>query len=541
MLGNMINSQLLISGLIEHAEKYHADTELVSRTVEGPIHRYTLSDAAKRSRKLANALKRLGIKEGECVGTLAWNTFRHFELYFGVSGIGSVINTINPRLFPEQMSYIVNHAEDKYLFVDLSFVGLVESLIESFTSLKGVVILTDKEHMPETSLANVLCYEELLEGESDEFIWPEMDENTASSLCYTSGTTGNPKGVLYSHRSTILHTWIASSGNSMNVSSSSVILPVVPMFHVNAWGIPYAAAMNGAKLVLPGPALDGASLYELIESEKPQLLMGVPTVWLGLLQFLREGNHTLESVETALVGGSAAPRAMIQEFEEKHNVFLVHGWGMTEMSPLGTTTIKTSDMDGMNLEKRYDIQQKQGKAFYGVEMTIVDDKGNDLPRDGKSFGRLLVKGPAIVEKYFKSKETALDQSGWFDTGDVAKISEDGRMEIVDRSKDVIKSGGEWISSIDLENSAVGHPAVAEACVIGVLHKKWDERPILLVVKVEEQEITKEDILDYLKDKVAKFWLPDEVVFVKELPHTATGKLLKTNLREEYKEFLINKE
>ena len=541
MLGNMINSQLLISGLIEHAEKYHADTELVSRTVEGPIHRYTLSDAAKRSRKLANALKRLGIKEGECVGTLAWNTFRHFELYFGVSGIGSVINTINPRLFPEQMSYIVNHAEDKYLFVDLSFVGLVESLIESFTSLKGVVILTDKEHMPETSLANVLCYEELLEGESDEFIWPEMDENTASSLCYTSGTTGNPKGVLYSHRSTILHTWIASSGNSMNVSSSSVILPVVPMFHVNAWGIPYAAAMNGAKLVLPGPALDGASLYELIESEKPQLLMGVPTVWLGLLQFLREGNHTLESVETALVGGSAAPRAMIQEFEEKHNVFLVHGWGMTEMSPLGTTTIKTSDMDGMDLEKRYDIQQKQGKAFYGVEMTIVDDKGNDLPRDGKSFGRLLVKGPAIVEKYFKSKETALDQRGWFDTGDVAKISEDGRMEIVDRSKDVIKSGGEWISSIDLENSAVGHPAVAEACVIGVLHKKWDERPILLVVKVEEQEITKEDILDYLKDKVAKFWLPDEVVFVKELPHTATGKLLKTNLREEYKELLINKE
>ena len=541
MLGNMINSQLLISGLIEHAEKYHADTELVSRTVEGPIHRYVLSDAAKRSRKLANALKRLGIKEGECVGTLAWNTFRHFELYFGVSGIGSVINTINPRLFPEQMSYIVNHAEDKYLFVDLSFVGLVESLIESFTSLKGVVILTDKEHMPETSLANVLCYEELLEGESDEFIWPEMDENTASSLCYTSGTTGNPKGVLYSHRSTILHTWIASSGNSMNVSSSSVILPVVPMFHVNAWGIPYAAAMNGAKLVLPGPALDGASLYELIESEKPQLLMGVPTVWLGLLQFLREGNHTLESVETALVGGSAAPRAMIQEFEEKHNVFLVHGWGMTEMSPLGTTTIKTSDMDGMDLEKRYDIQQKQGKAFYGVEMTIVDDKGNDLPRDGKSFGRLLVKGPAIVEKYFKSKETALDQRGWFDTGDVAKISEDGRMEIVDRSKDVIKSGGEWISSIDLENAAVGHPAVAEACVIGVLHKKWDERPILLVVKVEEQEITKEDILDYLKDKVAKFWLPDEVVFVKELPHTATGKLLKTNLREEYKEFLINKE
>ena len=429
MLGNMINSQLLISGLIEHAEKYHADTELDSRTVEGPIHRYTLSDAAKRSRKLANALKKLGIKEGDCVGTLAWNTFRHFELYFGVSGIGSVINTINPRLFPEQMTYIINHAEDKYLFVDLSFVGLVESLMETLKSVKGVIILTDKEHMPETSLENVHCYEELLETESEDFIWPEMDENTASSLCYTSGTTGNPKGVLYSHRSTILHTWIASSGNSMNVSSSSVILPVVPMFHVNAWGIPYAAAMFGAKLVLPGPALDGASLYELIESEKPQLLMGVPTVWLGLLQFLRESNHTLESVEVALVGGSAAPRAMIQEFEEKHNVFLVHGWGMTEMSPLGTTTVKTSDMEGMDLEKRYDLQQKQGKAFYGVEMTIVDEEGKDLPRDGKAFGRLLVRGPAIVEKYFKSKETALDERGWFDTGDVAKISEDGFMEV----------------------------------------------------------------------------------------------------------------
>ncbi len=538
MLGNMINSQLLISGLIEHAEKYHADTELVSRTVEGPIHKYTLSDAAKRSRKLANALKRLDIKEGDCVGTLAWNTFRHFELYFGVSGIGSVVNTINPRLFPEQMTYIINHAEDKYLFVDLSFVGLVESLIENLTSVKGVIILTDKEHMPETSLENVLCYEELLEAESEDFVWPEMDENTASSLCYTSGTTGNPKGVLYSHRSTILHTWIASSGNSMSVSSSSVILPVVPMFHVNAWGIPYAAAMFGAKLVLPGPAMDGASLYELIESEKPQLLMGVPTVWLGLLQFLRESNQTLESVEVALVGGSAAPRAMIQEFEEKHNVFLVHGWGMTEMSPLGTTTVKTSDMEGMDLEKRYDLQQKQGKAFYGVEMTIVDEEGKDLPRDGKAFGRLLVRGPAIVEKYFKSNETALDERGWFDTGDVAKISEDGRMEIVDRSKDVIKSGGEWISSIDLENAAVGHPAVAEACVIGVLHRKWDERPILLVVKVEDQETSKEDILDYLKDKVAKFWLPDDVVFVNELPHTATGKLLKTDLREEYKEFLI---
>ena len=422
MLGNMINSQLLISGLIEHAENYHADTELVSRTVEGPIHRYTLGDAAKRSRQLANALKRLGIKEGECVGTLAWNTYRHFELYFGVSGIGSVINTINPRLFPEQMTYIVNHAEDKYLFIDLSFVGLVESLLETFTTVKAVIVMTDKENMPETSLKNVYCYEDLLKVESDEFEWPEMDENTASSLCYTSGTTGNPKGVLYSHRSTILHTWIASSGNGMNVSSSSVILPVVPMFHVNAWGIPYAAAMFGAKLVLPGPALDGASIYELIEAEKPQLLMGVPTVWLGLLQFLRESNHTLDSVDLALVGGSAAPRAMIQEFEEKHNVFLVHGWGMTEMSPLGTTTMKTADMDNMDLEDRYDIQQKQGKAFYGVEMTIVDDEGNNIAYE---FTRDGAKAFSSIKKAWRTLQSSdiftYNSTGAKDTADYVRL------------------------------------------------------------------------------------------------------------------------
>ena len=392
--------------------------------------------------------------------------------------------------------------------------------------------------MPETSLKNVLCYEDLLANESDKYEWPNFDENTASSLCYTSGTTGNPKGVLYSHRSTILHAWIVSAGNVGNVSSSSVILPVVPMFHVNAWGIPYAAAMFGAKLILPGPAMDGASIFELIDLEKPDLLMGVPTVWLGLLQYLRESNQTLDSVTTALVGGSAAPRAMIQEFEEKHDVFLMHGWGMTEMSPLGTATSKTSEMDNMDLENRYDLQQKQGKAFYGLQMTIADDEGNELPKDGVAFGRLLVKGPTIVERYFKSKESSVDENGWFDTGDVAKIHPEGYMEIVDRSKDVIKSGGEWISSIDLENAAVGHSSVAEACVIGVLHEKWDERPLLLVVKGEGKEVSKEEILTFLKDKVAKWWLPDDVIFVKELPHTATGKLLKTDLREEYKKHLV---
>ena len=538
MLGNMQDGHLLISGLIEHAETYHTDSQIISRTVEGPIHRYTLKDAANRSRKLANALDKLGLKQGDVVGTLAWNTFRHFELYFGVSGIGCVVNTINPRLFPEQLTYIINHAENQYLFVDLSFVGLLESISHSLETVKGIIILTDKEHMPETTLQNVMCYEELIADESEEYHWPNFDENTASTLCYTSGTTGNPKGVLYSHRSTILHTWIVSSGNVAKISSSSVILPVVPMFHVNAWGIPYATAMFGAKLVLPGPLLDGASIFELIDQEKPDLLMGVPTVWLGLLQYLNETNQTLESVKTALVGGAAAPRAMIQEFEEKHNVFLMHGWGMTEMSPLGTATARTAEMDIIDLESRYDLQQRQGKTFYGVEMIITDDAGKELPKDGEAFGRLLVRGPTVVERYFKSNESALDNNGWFDTGDVAKIHPEGAMEIVDRSKDVIKSGGEWISSIDLENAAVGHPSVAEACVIGVLHKKWDERPLLLVVKVEDQDLSKEEMLAFLEDKVAKWWLPDDVIFVTELPHTATGKLLKTDLRDQYKEHLI---
>ncbi len=538
MLGNMQDGQLLISGLIEHAEIYHTDTEIVSRTVEGPIHRYTLKDAANRSRKLANALGKLGLQQGDVVGTLAWNTFRHFELYFGVSGIGCVVNTVNPRLFPEQLTYIINHAANKYLFVDLTFVPLVESISDSLEGIKGIIVLTDKENMPETELKNVICYEELIADEPTKYDWPVFDENTASSLCYTSGTTGNPKGVLYSHRSTLLHTWIVSSGNVGKVSSSSVILPVVPMFHVNAWGIPYASAMFGAKLVLPGPMMDGASIFELIDQEKPDLLMGVPTVWLGLLQYLHETNQTLDSVTTALVGGSAAPRAMIQEFEEKHDVFLMHGWGMTEMSPLGTATSRTAEMDNMDIESRYDLQEKQGKAFFGVEMTIADDEGNELPKDGIAFGRLLVKGPTIVERYFKSNESSLDENGWFDTGDVAKIHPEGSMEIVDRSKDVIKSGGEWISSIDLENAAVGHPEVAEACVIGVLHKKWDERPLLLIVKVDGKDPSREEILTFLEDKVAKWWMPDDVIFVSELPHTATGKLLKTDLRDEYKEHLI---
>jgi fatty-acyl-CoA synthase len=538
MLGNMMQDQLLISGILEHAIQTNPNTEIVSHTIEGSIHRYSILESSKRAKKLANALKKLGIKEGDILGTMALNGYRHYELYFGISGTGSILHTLNPRLFPEQVEYIVNHAEDKFLFIDLPFLPLIESVSDNIQNVEGFIILCDKESMPSDSkLKNLMCYEELIDNESDEFQWPELDENTASSLCYTSGTTGNPKGVLYSHRSTILHAWYACAANAMNVSSTTVILPVVPMFHVNAWGIPYAVAMFGAKLVLPGPHTSGEAITKLVQSEKVTNLMGVPTVWLDLLNYTRENNISLDTVNSVLVGGSAAPRAMIKEFQEKHDAFLLHGWGMTEMSPLGTLNAYNSDMQGMDLEERYDIQTSQGKAIYGCQIKIVDDEGKTLPNDGKSFGRLMVKGAGIIERYFKSDETALE-NGWFDTGDVSTISIDGYMRIVDRSKDVIKTGGEWISSIDLENSAVGHPGVSEACVVGVLHPKWDERPIMFVVKNNQEDCDKGSIIEYLSDKVAKWWLPDHIIFVDELPHGATGKLLKTGLREEYKNHLM---
>lgn len=538
MLGNMMQDQLLISGILEHAIQTNPNTEIVSHTIEGNIHRYSILESSKRAKKLANALKSLGVEEGDVIGTIALNGYRHYELYFGISGTGSILHTLNPRLFPEQLEYIVNHAEDKFLFIDLPFLPLIESVSENIQNVKGFILLCDKESMPtDSKLENLICYEELIESEADEFQWPEFDENTASSLCYTSGTTGNPKGVLYSHRSTILHAWYACAANAMNVSSTTVILPVVPMFHVNAWGIPYAVAMFGAKLVLPGPHTSGEAITKLIQSEKVTNLMGVPTVWLDLLNYTREKNISLDSVNSVLVGGSAAPRAMIKEFQEKHDAFLLHGWGMTEMSPLGTLNAYNSDMQGMDLEERYDIQTSQGKAIYGCQIKIVDDEGKTLPNDGESFGRLMVKGPGIIERYFKSEETALE-NGWFDTGDVSTISNDGYMRIVDRSKDVIKTGGEWISSIDLENSAVGHPGVSEACVVGVLHPKWDERPIMFVVKNNQEDCDKDSVIEYLSDKVAKWWLPDDVIFVEELPHGATGKLLKTGLREDYKNHLM---
>tara|TARA_Y100000748_G_scaffold223739_1_gene188386 strand:- start:2026 stop:3645 length:1620 start_codon:yes stop_codon:yes gene_type:complete len=538
MLGNMMKDQLLISGILEHALQNNGKTEVVSNTVEGGIHRYTISDSAKRSKQLANALSSIGIKKGDVIGTMAVNGYRHLELYFGVSGLGAVLHTLNPRLFPEHVEYIVNHAEDKYIFVDAPFLPIIEGVLDSLKTVKGIVVLTSKENMPESKVKNLICYEDLIANESDEIVWPEFDENTASSLCYTSGTTGNPKGALYSHRSTIVHAWFSSAGNGFNMTPSSIVLPVVPMFHVNAWGLPYAAFMFGAKLVLPGPFTDGESITNLIQSEKVKQLVGVPTVWLDLLNYTEKNNITLDSVETVLVGGSAAPISMIKAFQEKHNAFMNHGWGMTEMSPVGTMNAYKPEMDEMGIEDRYQLQTSQGKSIYGCSIKIVNDEGKALPNDGKTYGRLMVKGPGVIERYYKAEGSALED-GWFDTGDVSTISEDGYMRIVDRSKDVIKSGGEWISSIDLENTAVGHPGVAEACVIGVLHPKWDERPLLFIVKNGIEDCDKDSVINYLNDKIAKWWLPDDVIFVEELPHGATGKLVKTGLREQYKNHLIN--
>jgi len=539
MLGNMQKQGLVIPDLLEHAARYHGNSEIISRLVEGGIHRYTYADALVRSKQLANALKRLGVSSGDRVGTLAWNTFRHFEVYYAVSGSGAITHTINPRLFPEQITFIVNHANDRYIFVDLTFLPIVEALHEQFTALEGVIVLTDQANMPETSLPNVMCYESLIESESDVFDWPTLDDELGATLCYTSGTTGNPKGVLYSHRSTILHALGSVQREGLDINSESVVLPVVPMFHVCAWGIPYAAPMTGATIVFPGAGMDGASLTELIQNEKADLLLGVPTVWLGLLNYLEQDNQVLESVERVVVGGSAAPISMIQAFDEKHNAFVVHAWGMTEMSPLGTVCAPTRAFKELPSAERYALQSKQGRPVFGVQIKIVDDTGIECKCDGVEFGQLLVKGPWIAAQYYLEEETALDKDGWFDTGDVATIDPKGFMQIVDRKKDVIKSGGEWISSIELENAAIGHPSVQEACVIGVIHPKWDERPLLLIVLAEGQSGDEAAILQFMTGKVAKWSLPDAVLVVDSLPHTATGKLFKKDLREKYKNFLID--
>lgn len=539
MLGLIQDRPLLISSQIEYAGLNHGDVEIVSRSVEGPIHRTNYRNINLRSKKLAQALGRLGVEFGDRVGTLAWNGYRHLEIYFGVSGSGLVCHTINPRLFPEQITYIANHAEDKVIFTDLTFVPLLEAIQDQLTEVTSFVIMTDEAHMPETSLKNVLCYETLIDAEDGDYVWPDFDEKTASSLCYTSGTTGNPKGVLYAHRSTVLHSFCVCANDGLGVSNRDSILPVVPMFHANAWGIPYAAAMSGAKMVMPGAQMDGKSVYELMEQEGVTLSAGVPTVWLMLLGYVKENGLKFSTMNRTVIGGSAAPRSMIETFINDFGVNVVHAWGMTETSPIGTTGNLLKKHENLSESEKIDVRLKQGRVVFGVELKIVDDENNEMPRDGVAFGRLMVRGPWITSGYFKAEGgDVVGADGWFDTGDVATLDKDSYMQITDRSKDVIKSGGEWISSIDVENEAIGCAGIVEAAVIAIPHPKWDERPLVIAIKEEGHPVTREDVLTHLEGTLAKWQLPDDVVFVDELPHTATGKLLKTKLREQFKDYKL---
>lgn len=539
MLGQMQDLPLLVSSLLDFAETFHPEQEIVTRTVEGPIHRYTYADAGKRSKQLAQALIKLGVKLGDRVGTLGWNTYRHFEAWYGITGIGAITHTINPRLFSEQIAYIINHAENNYILLDTSFVGILEGIKDDLPTVKGYIIMTDRAHMPETSLPNALCYEDLLAEQDGDFAWPGFDEKTAAAMCYTSGTTGNPKGVLYSNRSCVVHAMMAASPDALGTGSGTTIMPVVPMFHANGWGIPHVAPMTGTKIVMPGPNMDGASIYELLDTEKVDLTAAVPTVWLMLLTHLQEHDLALPYLDKVVIGGSAAPRSMIEAFEKKYGTVVSHLWGMTELNPIGTIGIPKAGMDALPWETQLDYKCKQGRGIYGVQMKITDDDGNRLPWDGETSGHLMVKGPWIVSEYFKGEGgDILDDEGYFDTGDIAHVDDKGYLQLTDRAKDVIKSGGEWISSIDLENAAVGHPDVAEAAVIGIYHPKWDERPLLLCVPADGKAIDKDDLMNFIQEKVAKWWLPDDIVFVEALPHTATGKLLKTKLRDDYQDYKL---
>ncbi len=538
MLGLMQNKQLLVSSIIDFADKNYGDVEIISMIHKTEKHVYNYSSATNRIKKLISALKNIGLKKGDRVATLAWNDHRHFELYYAISSMGAVLHTINPRLFEEQIIYIANHAEDKVLFFDESFAKLVSNISKKLNTISHYVIMQSQKSPLGVKLDNLSSFENLIDCKNVDFDWPKFKEEDACSLCYTSGTTGNPKGVLYSHKSTLLHAWATAMPDTLGISSSSVVMPVVPMFHANAWGLVYAAPMTGAKLVLPGSEMDGESIYKIINDESVTISAGVPTVWLMLLNYLEDNKGSIDSVENLVIGGSAAPKSMIKDFIEKYDVKVLHAWGMTEMSPLGTVSRLLPKHTDLSYEKKLELSSKQGRAIFGVEMKITDDNGKSMPRDGKSFGNLKVRGPWITERYYKEKKAIVDENGWFNTGDVATIDKDGFMQITDRSKDVIKSGGEWISSIDLENIAVGHENILEACVIGIEDLKWDERPLLLVIKDNKSNITKKEVLDFFIGKVAKWWIPDDVVFVDELPHTATGKLLKSKLREEFKNYKI---
>ena len=541
MRGLMMNTPLLISAIAEHAARYHGGREIVSVTADNPRHRYTVAEAMARARQLANALVKLGLSEGDRVATIAWNDYRHLEIYYGVSGSGYVCHTINPRLFAEQLVFIINHAQDRWIFLDPMFLPLIEKIADKITGVEGYVVLTDEAHMPDTSLQNVRCYETLVGAESSDFAWPELDENSAAALCYTSGTTGDPKGVLYSHRSTLLHAYAGVAPDVMNLSSRDNVLPVVPLFHVNAWGIPYSALMVGAKLVLPGPKMgDGETLYALMDSEDVTLALGVPTVWLALLQYMAKAGKRLDKLKSTIIGGAAVPRSMIEEFRDKHDVEVRQGWGMTEMSPLGTVNTTKAGLESMSSDEQLDLATKAGRGIFGVEMRIVDADGAEQPWDGVAYGALQVRGPWICSDYFRLEGGAGTHTpdGWFETGDVATIDPHGYLAITDRTKDVIKSGGEWISSIELENVATDHSAVAEAAVIGVAHPKWTERPLLVVVKAEGQEVSKDDLLAWFDGKVASWCVPDDVAFVEELPHTATGKVKKIELRKQFADYRL---
>lgn len=543
MQGLMMNMPLLISSVMEHAERHHPHVEIVSRRTEGDIHRTTYGEVAKRTKKLANTLTNLGVQQGENIATLAWNGYRHVEIYYAVSGMGAVVHTLNPRLFPEQLVYIINHAKDTMVFFDSTFAPLIKAIAPACPTVKRWVQMCDEAAMPsEPAVAGCLNYEALIKDAADHYVWPQLDENAASGLCYTSGTTGNPKGALYSHRSTVLHAMAACTPDALGLSSRDTILPVVPMFHVNAWGIPYIALMTGAKMVMPGGALDGASIYELLESEKVNFSAGVPTVWLGLLNHVQQNGLKFNYFNRTVIGGSAAPAAMIKTLNSL-GVEVIHAWGMTELSPLGTVCrLKAQHLD-LSLEEKQNIMQKQGTAIFGVDMKIVSDDGEELPWDGEAFGDLLVRGHWVIDSYFggegaKAFTTDKDGKKWFATVDVSKINREGFMQITDRSKDVIKSGGEWISSIDLENVAMAHPAVHEAAVISVYHPKWDERPLLVVVRKPGVKVSKQELLDFYEGKVAKYCLPNDVAFVDELPHTATGKIQKLKLREQFKDYKL---
>jgi fatty-acyl-CoA synthase len=538
MLGLMQDWPLLLHRVIDHAALNHAGRQVVSRSIEGPIHTTTYAEIRARALRLAKRLERDGIKLGDRVATLAWNTGRHLEAWYGIVGIGAVYHTVNPRLFPDQIVYILNHAEDRIAMVDLTFVPLLEKLADRLPKIERYIVLTDNAHMPATSLRNAVPYEDWLAEVDGDFAWKTFDENTAAGMCYTSGTTGHPKGVLYSHRSNVLHAMIVNGADMLSYTSRDVILPVVPLFHANAWALTIAAPMAGAQMVMPGMKLDGASIYELLNTYKVTCTAAVPTVWLGLLQYLEASGAKLPYLKRVVIGGSACPRTVTEKFQDVFGVTVIHAWGMTEMSPLGTVCTLKPEYAGLTGAARVDIQQKQGHAPFGVEMKITDDSDRSLPWDGKTFGRLKVRGPAVARAYFKEGHDVLDQEGYFDTGDVSTIDQHGYMQITDRAKDVIKSGGEWISSIEIENLAVGHPKVAEAAVIGLRHPKWDERPLLVIVLKKGEAATREELLGHLQGKIANWWMPDDIAFVDEIPHTATGKIQKTALRDRFKDYVF---